>query len=213
MRSESADSAQRDRETLTALNREFVESVQKGDAKRLGGILADDFMTSTPDGALLDKAEYLKLVAQPVTIDAPKPAPRMVSTIPIVGNGQGTMPPGMSGMPPATSAPNRVAAADSPWPAPPSTPPAAAAAPPPRVQASSEPKKIHTVTIRADQTGAVPDAASGTAAAGAARAQSRSAPATRRFSMVSATSWRTRLISRAARSRSMRGGMPTPWRS
>ncbi len=60
--------AQRDRETLTALNREFVESVQKGDAKRLGGILADDFMTSTPDGALLDKAEYLKLVAQPVTI-------------------------------------------------------------------------------------------------------------------------------------------------
>jgi hypothetical protein len=119
---------------------------------------------------------------QPVTIDAPKPAPRMVSTIPIVGNGQGTMPPGMSGMPPATSAPNRVAAADSPWPAPPSTLPApapAAAAPPPPVQVSSEPKKIHTVTIRADQTGAVPDAAAGTAAASAARAQSRPAAAPR----------------------------------
>ena len=60
--------AQRDLETLTALNRDFTASVQKGDAKRLDEIFADDFMVSTPDGSLLDKAEYLKLVAQPVTI-------------------------------------------------------------------------------------------------------------------------------------------------
>jgi len=60
--------AQRDLETLTALNRDFVASVQKGDVKRLEEIFADDFMVSTPDGSLLDKAEYLKLVAQPVTI-------------------------------------------------------------------------------------------------------------------------------------------------
>jgi ketosteroid isomerase-like protein len=60
-------SAQRDLDTLTALNRDFVASVQKGDVKRLGEILADDFMVSTPDGSLLDKAEYLKLTAQPVT--------------------------------------------------------------------------------------------------------------------------------------------------
>ena len=60
--------AQRDLDTLTALNRDFVASVQKGDVKRLGEIFADDFMVSTPDGSLLDKAEYLKLVAQPVTI-------------------------------------------------------------------------------------------------------------------------------------------------
>ena len=59
---------QRDLDTLTALNRDFTESVQKGDVKRLGEIFADDFMCSTPDGSLLDKAEYLKLVAQPVTI-------------------------------------------------------------------------------------------------------------------------------------------------
>src|SRR5919204_3395238 len=59
--------AQRDLDTLTALNRDFVASVQKGDVKRLGEIVADDFMCSTPDGSLLDKAEYLKLVAQPVT--------------------------------------------------------------------------------------------------------------------------------------------------
>jgi ketosteroid isomerase-like protein len=60
--------AQRDLDTLTALNRDFVASVQKGDVKRLDEIVADDFMCSTPDGSLLDKAEYLKLVAQPVTI-------------------------------------------------------------------------------------------------------------------------------------------------
>jgi hypothetical protein len=121
---------------------------------------------------------------QPVTIDAPKSAPRVVSTIPIVTNGQSVMPPGMSGMPPATigqTGPNRVAAADSPWPAPPSTLPAPApaaapaAAPPAPVPVSSEPKKIHTVTIRADQAGAVPDAAAAPAASGAARAQSRPA--------------------------------------
>ena len=60
--------AQRDLETLTALNRDFTASVQKGDVKRLEEILADDFTVSTPDGSLLDKAEFLKLTAQPVTI-------------------------------------------------------------------------------------------------------------------------------------------------
>jgi ketosteroid isomerase-like protein len=60
--------AQRDLETLTALNRDFVASVQKGDVKRLDEIFASDFMVSTPDGSLLNKAEYLKLVAKPVTI-------------------------------------------------------------------------------------------------------------------------------------------------
>jgi ketosteroid isomerase-like protein len=59
--------AQRDLETLTALNRDFVASVQKGDVKRLEEILAYDFMCSTPEGSLLDKAEFLKLTAQPVT--------------------------------------------------------------------------------------------------------------------------------------------------
>ena len=59
--------AQRDLDTLTALNRDFTASVQKGDVKRLEEIFADDFMVSTPDGSLLDKAEFLKLTAQPVT--------------------------------------------------------------------------------------------------------------------------------------------------
>ena len=60
--------AQRDADTLTALNRDFTASVQNGDVKRFEEILADDFMISTPDGSLLDKAEFLKLTAQPVTI-------------------------------------------------------------------------------------------------------------------------------------------------
>ena len=60
--------AQRDLETLTALNRDFVASVQKGDVKRFEEILADDFMISNPDGSLLDKAEFLKQTARPVTI-------------------------------------------------------------------------------------------------------------------------------------------------
>ena len=60
--------AQRDLDTLTALNQDFFTSVQKGDVKRFEEILADDFMMSTPDGSLLDKAEFLKLTAQPVTI-------------------------------------------------------------------------------------------------------------------------------------------------
>ena len=60
--------AQRDLDTLTSLNRDFTASVQKGDVKRFEEILADDFMGSFPDGSLLDKAEFLKLTAQPVTI-------------------------------------------------------------------------------------------------------------------------------------------------
>ena len=60
--------AQRDLDTLTSLNLDFFASVQKGDVKRFEEILADDFMMSTPDGWLLDKAEYLRLTAQPVTI-------------------------------------------------------------------------------------------------------------------------------------------------
>ena len=42
--------------------------MQNGDVKRFEEILADDFMMSTPDGSLLDKAEYLELTAKPVTI-------------------------------------------------------------------------------------------------------------------------------------------------
>jgi SPOR domain len=106
---------------------------------------------------------------QPVAIEPPKAAPRVVATIPIV-SGQGSnagqalaaaSPPGLSA--PATTSPDHVASAtDSVWPPPPPMPapqpPAAAAAPapmpaPPPALVSAEPKKVHTVTIRADQSG------------------------------------------------------------
>jgi ketosteroid isomerase-like protein len=60
--------AQRDLDTLTALNQDFFTSVQKGDVPRFDEILADDFMNSNPDGSLLNKTEFLKQTAQPVTI-------------------------------------------------------------------------------------------------------------------------------------------------
>ena len=59
--------AQRDLDKLTALNLDFFASVEKGDVKRFEEILADDFMSSYPDGSLHDKAEFLELTAQPVT--------------------------------------------------------------------------------------------------------------------------------------------------
>jgi SPOR domain len=111
---------------------------------------------------------------QPVTIDAPKGSSRVVSTIPIVTNGQTAMPPGMSGMAPATTA-----QAGSPWPAPPSAAPApgpAAAPAAATAPVSSEPKKVHTVTIRTDQTGAVPEGAAAPAAPAAAAAHPQSRP-------------------------------------
>ena len=58
--------AQRDLDTLTALNLDFFASVEKGDVKRFEEILADDFLSSYPDGSLHDKAEFLELTAQPV---------------------------------------------------------------------------------------------------------------------------------------------------
>lgn len=65
---QTSANTQCDLDTLTALNRDFTASVQQGDVKRFEEILADDFMISNPDGSLLDKAEFLKLTAQPVTI-------------------------------------------------------------------------------------------------------------------------------------------------
>jgi hypothetical protein len=101
---------------------------------------------------------------QPVAIDAPRSSSRVVSTVPIAPGSQGAVAPGMSGLAAANQG-------DSVWPAPPPTMPAAAATPAPPV--SSEPKKIHTVTIRNDQTGAVPDNTAAAAPTAAARPQSR----------------------------------------
>jgi ketosteroid isomerase-like protein len=57
-----------DLEQLTALNRDYVASVQNSDVKRFDEILAPDFYCSNPDKSLVDRAAFLKQTAQPVAI-------------------------------------------------------------------------------------------------------------------------------------------------
>jgi ketosteroid isomerase-like protein len=57
-----------DHDALIALNRDYIASVQQGDVQRFEEILADDFLCSTPDGLLIDRAQFLAQTARPVTI-------------------------------------------------------------------------------------------------------------------------------------------------
>ena len=50
---------------LRDLNDAYLESVKMGDADRFREILADDFLCSTADGAVLDKAQFLELADGP----------------------------------------------------------------------------------------------------------------------------------------------------
>jgi ketosteroid isomerase-like protein len=58
----------KDIDELTALNRDYVASVQNCDVKRFDEILAQDFYCSNPDKSLVDRAAFLKQTAVPVTI-------------------------------------------------------------------------------------------------------------------------------------------------
>jgi ketosteroid isomerase-like protein len=53
---------------LTALNRDYVNSVQNSDVKRFDEILAEDFYCSNPDKSLVDRAAFLAQTAKPVAI-------------------------------------------------------------------------------------------------------------------------------------------------
>lgn len=53
---------------LAALNEDYIHSVQHSDVKRFDEILSDDFLCSTPDGSLIDRAQFLRQTAAPVTI-------------------------------------------------------------------------------------------------------------------------------------------------
>jgi ketosteroid isomerase-like protein len=59
---------QPDYDTLLALNRDYIDSVQHSDVKRFAEILADDFLCSNPEGSLLDRAQFLAQTARPVAI-------------------------------------------------------------------------------------------------------------------------------------------------
>jgi ketosteroid isomerase-like protein len=57
-----------DLDQLTALNRDYVASVQNCDVKRFDEILAPEFYCSNPDKSLVDRAAFLRQTAVPVTI-------------------------------------------------------------------------------------------------------------------------------------------------
>ena len=57
-----------DFDQLTALNRDYVASVQNSDVKRFDEILSSDFYCSNPDKSLVDRAAFLQQTAKPVTI-------------------------------------------------------------------------------------------------------------------------------------------------
>ena len=57
-----------DIDALTALNRDYIQSVQDGNVRRFQEILAEDFLCSNPDGSLVDKKQFLAQTARPVTI-------------------------------------------------------------------------------------------------------------------------------------------------
>ncbi len=56
-----------DLEQLTALNRDYVASVQNCDVKRFDEILAPEFYCSNPDKTLVDRAAFLEQTARPIT--------------------------------------------------------------------------------------------------------------------------------------------------
>jgi len=57
-----------DLDTLLALNRDYIRSVQTSDVRRFAELLAPDFLCSNPDGSLVDRDGFLKQTARPVTI-------------------------------------------------------------------------------------------------------------------------------------------------
>ena len=65
--------AQRDLDTLTALNRDYTASVQNGDVKRFEELLAGDFMCSNPDGSLLELIAYVRSLGQTAAAEGKKP--------------------------------------------------------------------------------------------------------------------------------------------
>lgn len=52
-----------DVETLTALNADYISSVQNSDTGRFEEILSDDFLNTNPDGSLVDRKGFLAQIA------------------------------------------------------------------------------------------------------------------------------------------------------
>jgi ketosteroid isomerase-like protein len=52
-----------DLDILTALNLDYVNSVQRSDTARFEQILSDDFLNTNPDGSLVDRKGFLAQIA------------------------------------------------------------------------------------------------------------------------------------------------------
>src|SRR3954452_17330405 len=76
-------SPQSDHDILTALNTDYINSVQHSDVKRFDEILAPEFYCSNPDGSLLGRAAFLTQTANPVAIKNLKAADVLIR---IMGN-------------------------------------------------------------------------------------------------------------------------------
>lgn len=57
-----------DAETLEALNRDYIDSVQGCDVRRFDEILAQEFYCSNPDGSIVDRKAFLEQTARPIAI-------------------------------------------------------------------------------------------------------------------------------------------------
>jgi ketosteroid isomerase-like protein len=53
---------------LHELNRNYVRSVQESDVRWFDANLAPDFMNSSPDGSLVDRAAFLRQIAPPCAV-------------------------------------------------------------------------------------------------------------------------------------------------
>jgi len=72
MRAQATTNAS-DLDILRTFNSDYIQSVQKSDVRRFEEILADDFLSSRPDGSLVDRAGFLAQVAKPPGISNLQP--------------------------------------------------------------------------------------------------------------------------------------------
>jgi ketosteroid isomerase-like protein len=79
-----------DVETLLELNRNYVRAAQESDVAWYAANLADDYMSSTPDGRLLDRAAFLERMAPPfpgTASRAVEPNVRLLGDVALVHSG------------------------------------------------------------------------------------------------------------------------------
>ena len=62
---EHATTSATDLETLEQLNRSYVRSAETSDVRWYDAHLAEDFLSSNPDGSLVDRAGFLARMARP----------------------------------------------------------------------------------------------------------------------------------------------------